>query len=79
MNTTVRPQTEIETVIVDAAVSVGHDGAAELTVMLRYENGVTAPVIVDSRVGFMLMRSCGATCLADMKGQSWRHFIEGLD
>ena len=75
MNAAVQP----ETVIVSAAISGGHDGAAELTLMLRYENGVTAPVIVDARVGFSLMRNCGATCLADLKGQSWRHFLEGLD
>ena len=47
--------------------------------MLRYENGVTAPVIVDARVGFSLMRNCGATCLDDLNGQSWRHFLEGMD
>ncbi len=75
MNAAVQP----ETVIVGAEISAGHDGAAELTLMLRYENGATAPVIVDARVGFSLMRNCGATCLADLKGQSWRHFLEGLD
>jgi hypothetical protein len=75
MNAAVQP----ETVIVGAEISAGHDGAAELTLMLCYENGVTAPVIVDARVGFSLMRSCGASCLADLKGQSWRHFLEGLD
>jgi hypothetical protein len=68
-----------ETVIVGAEISAGHDGAAELTILLRYENGVTAPVIVDARVGFSLMRNCGATCLDDLKGQSWRHFLEGMD
>jgi hypothetical protein len=68
-----------ETVIVGAEISAGHDGAAELTLMLRYENGVTAPVVVDARVGFSLMRNCGATCLADLEGQSWRHFLEGMD
>jgi hypothetical protein len=68
-----------ETVIVGAEVSAGHDGAAELTLTLQYENGVTAPVIVDARVGFALMRNCGATCLADLSGQSWRHFLEGMD
>jgi hypothetical protein len=68
-----------ETVIVGAEVSAGHDGAAELTLMLRYENGVTAPVVVGGHVGFSLMRNCGATCLADLEGQSWRHFLEGMD
>ena len=68
-----------ETVIVGAEISAGHDGAAELTLMLRYENGVTAPVVVHAHVGFSLMRNCGATCLADLSGQSWRHFLEGMD
>ena len=75
MNAPVQRETEI----VSAEVSAGHDGAAELTLMLRYENGVTAPVVVDARVGFSLMRNCGATCLDDLKGQSWRHFLEGMD
>jgi hypothetical protein len=68
-----------ETVIVGAEISAGHDGAAELTLMLRYENGVTAPVVVDAYVGFALMRNCSASCLADLKGRSWRHFLEGMD
>ena len=68
-----------ETVIVGAGISAGHDGAAELTLTLRYENGATAAVVVDARVGFSLMRNCGATCLDDLNGQSWRHFLEGLD
>jgi hypothetical protein len=68
-----------ETEIVSVAVTAGHDGAAELTLMLRYENGVTAPVTVDARVGFALMRNCGATSLDDLPGQSWRNFLEGLD
>ena len=65
--------------ILSGAISAGHDGAAELTLMLRYENGATAPLIVDGRVGFALMRSCGATCLADLAGKSWQHLLEGLD
>jgi hypothetical protein len=68
-----------ETVIVGAEISAGHDGAAELTLLLRYENGVTAPVVVDAHVGFALMRNCSASCLADLKGRSWRHFLEGMD
>jgi hypothetical protein len=68
-----------ETEIVSAEISAGHDGAAELTLLLRYENGVTAPVIVDGRVGLALMRNCGASCLAELAGQSWRNFLEGLD
>jgi hypothetical protein len=68
-----------ETVIVGAGISAGHDGAAELTITLRYENGVTASVVVDANVGFSLMRNCGASCLDDLRGQSWRHFLEGID
>lgn len=78
MNGAVQSEDE-ETVIVGAEISAAHDGAAELTVMLRYENGVTAPLVVDARVGFALMRNCGATCLEDLKGQSWRNFLGGLE
>jgi len=66
-----------ETVIVGAEISAGHDGAAQLTLTLRYENDVTAAVVVGADVGFSLMRNCGAVCLADLAGQSWRNFLEG--
>jgi hypothetical protein len=68
-----------EAVIVDAVVGAGHDGAAELVLTLRYENGATAPVVLDADVGFSLMRVCGASSLAELAGHSWRNLLEGLE
>lgn len=73
-----------EAVIVDAVIGAGHDGAAELVVTLRYENGATAPVVLDAQAGFSLMRNCGASSLAELAGRSWRNLLgrnllEGLE
>ena len=37
-----------EAVVVAAEVSAGHDGEAELTLSVRFENGVVAPVVLDA-------------------------------
>jgi len=67
-----------EAIIVGAEIDAGHDGAAELIVRLRYDNGAEGDVTLDSAVGFALMRACGADCFADLAGQSWRKILEGL-
>ncbi|MDR3511653.1 MAG: hypothetical protein P4L73_08470 [Caulobacteraceae bacterium] len=72
-------QVQAEAVIVGAEIGAGHDGAAELVLTLRYENGATAPVVLDAETGFSLMRNCGAESLADLAGQSWRNLLEGLE
>ena len=72
-------QVPAEAVIVGAEIGAGHDGAAELVLTLRYENGATAPVVLDAEAGFSLMRNCRAESLADLAGQSWRNLLEGLE
>jgi hypothetical protein len=68
-----------DTTIVNAEVSGGHDGAAELIVTLRYQNGTVGPVVLDGDLGFALLKSCGAETLDDLKGHSWRKILESLE
>jgi hypothetical protein len=62
-------------VIVDAQIAAGHDGAAEMVVLLRHDNGVIAPVVLDADTGFGLMRAAGAADLGALIGRSWRDII----
>lgn len=64
-------------VIVGAEIAAGHDGAAELVVTLRYDNGAQASVAIDAEAGFALMRNCGASDLAGLAGQPWRRMLKG--
>jgi hypothetical protein len=66
-----------EAVIVGAEIVAGHDGSAELVVRLRHPNGAEAPVILDAATGLKLMKTCGASHVDDLAGQSWRRIVEG--
>lgn len=68
-----------DAVIVGAEIAAGHDGAAELLVRLRYENGTVGTVALSGDVGFALIRACGANGLEELAGHSWRKILEGLD
>lgn len=65
-----------EAVIVSAEVTAGHDGQAELTVRLRYQNGVVAPVTLDPDTALKLMTACGVADIRELAGQSWRKVLE---
>ena len=64
-----------EAVIVGADIVAGHDGSAELLVRLLQPDGSEHPVLLDADTGLKLMEACGATCLEDLYGQSWRRIV----
>lgn len=66
-----------EAVIVGAQIVAGHDGTAELVVLLRYPNGAEGPVVLDEETGLKLMEACGASHVDELAGQSWRRIMEG--
>jgi len=68
-----------DAVIVGAEISAGHDGAAELLVRLKYENGTVGTVTLNAEVGFALIRACGAEKIEELAGHSWRKILEGLE
>ena len=67
-----------EAVVVAAEVSAGHDGEAELTLSVRFENGVVAPVVLDAEAGFDVLAGCGAAGAGDLVGRPWRQVLKGL-
>ena len=82
MNATAQPalpdSAAREAVVVGVAVAAGHDGTAEMVVSVQYENGVTAPVILDEETGLQLMKACGAASLDGLIGRPWRELLKGL-
>ena len=65
-------------VVVGAAIVAGHDGAAELLVRLRHENGVEEAQALDTETGFDLMRAAGAASLDALIGRPWLEILRGL-
>lgn len=72
------PEAGGEAVVLGAEVTAGHDGEAELTLTVRFENGVAAPVVLDAEAGFDVLAACGAAGAADLVGQPWRRVLKGL-
>jgi hypothetical protein len=67
-----------EAVVIGAEIQAGHDGAAELVVRLRYENGVEGPVVLDPQTGFDLLKAAGAASLDELTGRSWPEILREL-
>ena len=77
------PVRHIEAVAADAVIeraeiAAGHDGAAELALSIRYQNGVAGQVTLDADTGFSIMRALGAADLSGLVGRSWREVSKGL-
>ena len=64
--------------VIGAEIVAGHDGAAELLVRLRHENGVEAPVVLDPATGFALMEAAGVSRLDDLVGRRWLDVLKEL-
>lgn len=69
---------EGEAVVLAAEVTAGHDGDAELTLSVRFENGVVAPVVLDAEAGFDILAGCDASSVDELVGRPWRHVLKGL-
>ncbi len=65
-----------EAVIVGAEIGAGHDGAAELVLKVRYQNGIEGPVVLDAETALALMQNCGVASIEDLAGHSWRNVLE---
>jgi hypothetical protein len=65
-------------VVIAAAIVAGHDGAAELLVRLRHENGVEDALTLDPETGFDLIRATGAASLDALVGRPWLDLLKGL-
>jgi len=65
-----------DAVIVGAEISAGHDGAAELMLRVRYQNGTVGPVVLDADTALTLMQNCGVQSISELAGHSWRNVLE---
>jgi hypothetical protein len=65
-------------VVIGAEIAAGHDGAADLVVRLRHENGAEGAVVLDTETGFALMRAAGADSLDGLVGHAWLDILKGL-
>jgi hypothetical protein len=65
-----------EAVVVGVEVAAGHDGAAELVIQVRHENGVVAPVVLDPETGLALLKAAGAGGAKALIGRSWRDLFK---
>jgi hypothetical protein len=64
--------------VIGAEIVAGHDGAAELLVRLRHENGAESAVQLDPETGFDLMNAAGASSLGALVGRGWLVILKGL-
>ncbi len=62
--------------IVGAEITAGHDGAAELVLSVRYQNGVVSPVVLDPETAMALMNACGVASIDKLAGHAWRKVLE---
>ena len=53
----------------------GHDGAAELVVYVRYENGAVGTVTLDAESARKLMENCKAENVTGLRGQPWQRLV----
>ena len=65
-------------VVTGAEIVAGHDGAADLLVRLRHENGAEGTVTLDTATGFDLMTAAGAAKLDDLVGRPWLDIVKEL-
>lgn len=65
--------------MIDAvSIGAGHDGQADLIVTLRFDNGRTSHVTLDTDAGLRLMRNCNAKDISELVGHSWHGILEGM-
>ncbi len=58
--------------------SAGHDGSAELIVMLRHPNGGCSEVTLDWLAADALMQACNARNASELDGHGWEKVRDAL-
>lgn len=64
------PRSE-DAIIIDAVLGVGHDGAAEAVITIRYPNGAIRPVTFTSDALGQALEAHGINSLAELRNQPW--------
>ncbi len=68
--------TSEDAIILGAEIGAGHDGAAELILRVRFQNGVVGPVMLDSDTALKLMNACGVASIDKLAGHPWLKVLE---
>ena len=63
--------TKAVAIIEAAEVAAGHDGRAEIVLLVRYPNGAAARVRLDEEAAAQALDAAGATKLDDLIGKAW--------
>jgi hypothetical protein len=63
--------TERAAIIEAAEVSAGHDGRAEIVLLVRYANGAAARVRLDEEAAAQALDAAGVASLDDLVGRPW--------
>ncbi len=61
-----------------AAVAPGHDGRAELVLVLRYANGARSRLRLEPEAGLRLVEGAGLASLGDLVGRAWSTLAPAL-
>jgi hypothetical protein len=64
--------------ITEALLAAGHDGRAELVVVIGYANGASARVRLDEEAAEPLLEAAGVTRIEDLVGRSWELLAPAL-
>jgi hypothetical protein len=65
-------------VIESADVVPGHDGEAQLRVLVRYENGALGSMTLAAAQAERLLERCNVERAEDLSGQSWERLLDVL-
>lgn|GEM_PF-3170814 len=57
--------------ITEAVLSAGHDGRAELVVVVAYANGASARVRLDEEAAEPVLEAAGVLRIEDLVGKPW--------
>ena len=63
--------TKAVAIIEAAEVAAGHDGRAEIVLLVRYPNGASARVRLDEEAAAATLDAAGVSELADLIGRAW--------
>jgi hypothetical protein len=64
--------------IAKVRIAAAHEGDAELIVTVAYDGGGNSEVPLDRHASDALLRSCEASALEELIGQSWQQVRDAL-
>ena len=69
--------TQFDPIIVVASMVPGHDGLAEVAIVVRYPNGAERPMSLPYEAVGPALDAAGVSCLNDLVGKPWTVLLLG--